>query len=186
MPKIDELPEFPVQKTCASALLAPHLSLSQKEAAMENLDLETIEKARIAIEEVIAGRSLGVQAVPYFAPTDLGVLPSSQQEAELRLKEENDYGNRVRAGIHMSLSAAEAALRVAETLLRDAAYFTLSERKQELAKCANRARRASASASHAAAVLAGEEAPKTDAMMEIKRLGSAMFQRFGQVPEDKP
>jgi hypothetical protein len=134
---------------------------------------------------VIAGRSLGVQAVPYFAPTDLGVLPSAQQEAELRLKEENDYGNRVRAGIHMSLSAAAAALWVAETLLKDFAYLAPSERKQELAKCANRARRASASASHAAAVLAGEEAPKTDAMTEIKRLGSAMFQRFGQSPEDK-
>jgi hypothetical protein len=149
---------------------------------MENSDLKTLETARTAVEEVIAGRRLGVQAVPYFAPTDLGVLPQSTQEAEQRLQEENDYGNRVRAGIHMSLTAAAAALRVSETLMKDFAYLAPGERKRELSKCSSRARAVSDAAAHAAAVLIGEEAPKTDSMTEIKRLGSAIFQHFGQLP----
>ncbi|VTU30570.1 MULTISPECIES: hypothetical protein [unclassified Variovorax] len=150
---------------------------------MEIPDLNTVVKARRAIEEVIAGRRLGTAAVPYFAPTDLGGLPASIQEAELRIKEDNDHGNRVRAAIHMSLTAAAAALKVSEDLMEGFAELPSSERQLELARCSTNARAASDAAGHAAAVLAGEESPKSDSMMEIKRLGSAIFQRFGNLPK---
>ena len=73
--------------------------------AIANADLEMLEKARAAIQEVVAGRRLGVQAVPYFSPVDLAAHHPSIQRAERRLQEQNDYGNRVRAGIHISLMA---------------------------------------------------------------------------------
>jgi len=150
---------------------------------MEIPDLDTVEKARKTIEEVIAARRLGTAAVPYFAPTDLGGLPASIQAAELRIKEDNDHGNRVRAAIHMSLTAAAAALKVSENLMEGFAELPPQARQIELIRCAAAARAASDAAAHAAAVLAGEESPKADSMMEIKRLGSAIFQRFGNIPK---
>lgn len=150
---------------------------------MEIPDLDTVERARKAVEEVIASRRLGMAAVPYFAPTNLGGLPASIQEAELRIKEDNDHGNRVRAAIHMSLTAAAAALKLSEELMEGFADLPSRERQLELARCATDARAAGAAAGHAAAVLSGEESPKSDSMMEIKRLGSAILQRFGTLPK---
>ncbi len=150
---------------------------------MEIPDLDTVMKARTAIEQVIAGRHLGNTAVPYFAPTDLGVLPPSMQEAEQRVQQDTDFGNRVRAAIHESLTAAAKALKVSEELMRDGVSLEPHERQRELTRCSANARAASEAAAHAAAVLAGDEAPKSDSMMEIKRIGSALFQRFGQPPK---
>ena len=150
---------------------------------MEIPDLDTVKKARTAVEQVIAGRHLGTSAVPYFAPTDLGVLPPSVQEAEQRVQEDTDFGNRVRAAIHESLTAAAKALKVSEELMRDFVSLEPHQRQRELTRCSANARAASDAAGHAAAVLAGDEAPKSDSMMEIKRLGSAIFQRFGNLPK---
>jgi hypothetical protein len=149
---------------------------------MESPDLETVEKARALIEEVIEGRSHLTAAVPYFAPTDIGCLPPALQEAESRIEEENDFGNRVRAAIQMSLAAAAASLRVSEALMQDFAQLGSSERQKELARCACEAESSKDITGHIAAILSGKEAPKLDALMEIKRLKSAIYERFGRWP----
>jgi hypothetical protein len=149
---------------------------------MESPDLETVEKARALIEEVIAGRSHLTAAVPYFAPTDIGCLPPAMQEAESRIEEENDFGNRVRAAIQMSLAAAAASLRVSESLMQDFAQLGSHERQKELARCACEAQASRDITGHIAAILSGKEAPKLDALMEIKRLKSAIYERFGRWP----
>lgn len=146
---------------------------------MQTPDLETIERARVALQMVILARECGAQAVPYFAPTNIGTLLPNEQEKELNVKEETDYGNRVRAGIHMTLSAAVAAIEVAETLMKDFATVDPKDRKRELVRCSLSARIARDAAAEAAAVLSGQQAPKSDAMVEIKRLKTALFQRFG-------
>ena len=134
---------------------------------------------RVALQEVISAREHAVPPVPYFAPTNIGTLPPFEQEQELNVKEETDYGNRVRAGIHMTLSAAVSALEVAEALMKNFAVLDAKDRKQELIRCSLNARVARDAAAEAAAVLSGQQAPKSDAMVEIKRLKSALFQRFG-------
>lgn len=149
---------------------------------MESPDLETVEKTRALIEELIAHRSPMAAAVPYFAPTDIGCLAPAMQEAESRIKEENDYGNRVRAAIQMSLAAAAASLRVTESLMQDFAQLGLPERQKELQRCACDAEACKDIAGHVAAILSGREAPKLDALMEIKRLKSAIYERFGRWP----
>ncbi|SEB10051.1 hypothetical protein [Variovorax sp. YR216] len=146
---------------------------------MQSPDLETVKKVRVALQQVISAREHGVQAVPYFAPTDIGTLPSYERERELNVKEETDYGNRVRAGVHMTLSAAVSALEVAEALMENFDIVDAKDRKRELIRCSLNARVARDAAAEAAAVLSGQQAPKSDAMVEIKRLKSALFQRFG-------
>jgi hypothetical protein len=146
---------------------------------MQTPHLEAVENARMAIEDVITVRELGVRAVPYFAPTDIGTLPPFVQEEELRVEEENDYGNRVRAGIHMTLSAAVAALGVAEDLMKAFATIDPVDRKKELLRCSLNSHIVVDAASEASAVLSGQLAPKADAMVEIKRLKTVLAQRFG-------
>ena len=146
---------------------------------MQTPDLETVVRVRVALQQVILAREHGVQAVPYFAPTNIGVLSPDEQEKESNVKEETDYGNRVRAGIHLTLSAAVAALDVAEALMKDFATVDPRDRKRQLVRCSLDARVARDAAAEAAAVLSGQQAPKSDAMVEIKRLKTALFQRFG-------
>lgn len=134
---------------------------------MRTADLETIENARSAIEEIVATRYLGVQSVPSLAPTDFGLLPPAQQEAELRFAEENEHGNRLRAGIHMCLSAASVALEVSQRLMGDFADLQRADRIKALMKCSEDAMAASDAARHAAGILAGEELPETESFFEI-------------------
>ncbi|MDN8618056.1 hypothetical protein [Variovorax ginsengisoli] len=150
-----------------------------KEMAMKSLDLETVQMVRVALQEVISAREHGVHAVPYFAPTDIGALPPSEQEKELGVREETDYGNRARAGIHLTLSAAVSALEVAEVLMRDLTIVDSRDRKRELLRCSLNARMARDAAAEAAAVLSGQQAPKSDARVEVNRLKSELFERFG-------
>ena len=137
---------------------------------MRTADLETIEQARIAIEDIVASRYLGVQGVPSLAPTDFGMLPPAMQEFELRIVEETEHGNRMRAGIHMCLSAATVALQVSQILMNDFAELNMSDRAKALMKCSEDAMAASDAARHAAAVLSGEEKPETDSFFEFSRL----------------
>lgn len=146
---------------------------------MQSLDLEAVSTVRVALQEMISARKHGVQVVPYFAPTNIGVLSHDAQEKEASLKEETDYGNRVRASIHMTLSAAVASLEVAEALMKDFDTADAKERNQELIRCSLNARVARDAAAEAAAVLSGQQAPKSDGMVEIKRLRTALFRRFG-------
>ena len=146
---------------------------------MQSPDLETVQMVRVALQNVVSAREHGVQPVPYFAPTNIGTLPPFEQEKELNVREETDYGNRVRAGIHMTLSAAVSALEVAEALMKNFAIVDPKDRKHELIRCSLNARVARDAAAEASAVLSGQQAPKSDAMVEIKRLKSALFQRFG-------
>ena len=149
---------------------------------MESPDLEAVERVRALIEELIAARSHLAVSVPYFAPTDIGTLTPARQESESRIEEENDYGNRVRAAIQMSLAAAAASLRISESLMHDRTQLSLPERQKELARCACDAQDCRDIVGHVAALLTGKEAPKLDALMEIKRLKSAIHERFGRWP----
>lgn len=146
---------------------------------MQTPDLETVAMVRVALQEVISARAHGVRAVPYFPPTNFGVLSPDEKEKESNVEEETDYGNRVRAGIHLTLSAAVAALEVAEALMKDFATVDPKDRKRQLIRCSLDARVARDAAAEAAAVLSGQQAPSSDAMVEIKRLKSALFERFG-------
>lgn len=149
---------------------------------MESPDLETVERTRAVIEELIAYRSHLAVSVPYFAPTDIGSLTPAMQQSETRIKEENDYGNRVRAAIQMSLASAAASMRLAESLMRNDVQLELRERQQNLARCAQDAQECRDVAGHVVALLLGKEAPKVDALMEIRRLKSAIQERFGRWP----
>ena len=152
---------------------------------MESPDLETVEMARTLVEEIIAGRSPMAAAVPYFAPTDIGCLTPAMQEAESRIQEENDFGNRLRAAIQMSLTAAAASLRVSESLMQDFAQLSLQDRQKQLVRCACDAQACRDIAGHVAPILSGKEAPKLDALMEIKRLKSTIYERFGHWPGER-
>ncbi|MBU1443743.1 MAG: hypothetical protein KJ832_20920 [Gammaproteobacteria bacterium] len=134
---------------------------------MRSADLETIESARASIEEIVATRYLGVQAVPSLAPTDFGMLPPAMQEVEKRISEENEHGNRMRAGIHMCLSAATVALEVSHRLMGECADMPTPDRVKALLKCAEDAMAASDAARHAAGILAGEELPETESFFEL-------------------
>jgi predicted signal transduction protein with EAL and GGDEF domain len=140
------------------------------EETMRIPELDAIDAARKAIDEIVATRYLGVQAVPGLAPTDFGMLPPAMQEAELRMAEDAEIGNRLRAGIHMCLSAASVALELSQTLIGNFPALDRADRAKALLKCAEDALAASDAARHAAAVLAGEEKPETDAFFEISRI----------------
>ncbi len=133
-------------------------------------DLKSIEHARLMIEDIVTARYFGVQAVPTLAETDFAALPPALQEAERRISEENEHGNRLRVGLHMCLSAATVALQVSETLMHDFPELTPAERARALLKCSEDAMAAADAARHAAAVLAGEEPPETEAFFEISRM----------------
>ena len=149
---------------------------------MDSPDIETVRKALAKVEEAIGARYHAASPVPYFAPTDIGNLPPSMQEAELRTAEETAYGNRVRAAIQTSLAAAAASLRICETLLKDSSQVDYSERLQALNACAVRSATAGALTGHATAILAGKLIPKSDPKTEIKKLSAAIFQRFSGPP----
>ncbi|MEJ8859875.1 hypothetical protein WKW79_35370 [Variovorax robiniae] len=133
-------------------------------------DLQTIEHARTSIEEIITTRYLGIQAVPTLSATDFAQLTPEQREAERRIGEENERGNRMRVGLHMCLSAASVALQTAESLMSDLPALTPAQRAQALIKCAEDAMAASDAARHASAVLSGDELPETDSFYEASRL----------------
>ena len=75
--------------------------------------------------------------------------------------------------------SAVSALEVAEALRENFAILDAKDRKRELIRCSLNAHVARDAAAEAAAVLSGQQAPKSDAMVEIRRLKSALFQRFG-------
>ncbi|RYY91691.1 MAG: hypothetical protein EOO24_30770 [Comamonadaceae bacterium] len=137
---------------------------------MQTEDLKTIEHARTTIEEIVTARYLGVQAVPSLCATDFAALPPAMQEAELRIVEENEHGNRLRVGLHMCLSAASVALQVSQTLMHDFPDLAPPERARALLKCSEDAMAAADAARHAAAVLAGEELPETESFFESSRM----------------
>lgn len=137
---------------------------------MSTSDLEAIEHARTSIEDIIASRYLGIQAVSTVSATDFAQLAPAQQEAERRAAEDDDRNNRMRAGLHMCLSAACVALQTAEKLMHDFPDLAPAQRAQALLKCSEDAMAASDAARHAAAVLAGEEPPETESFFEITRL----------------
>jgi len=137
---------------------------------MRTADLETIEKARSAIEEIVASHYLGVQGIPTMAPTDFGLLPPAMQETERRIAEDTELGNRLRAAIHMCLSAASVSLEVTQRLMGDFAELSLADRAKALTKCAEDAMAASDAARHGAGILAGEEPPETESFFEISRV----------------
>ena len=149
---------------------------------MESPDLETVQKALELVEHAIRERSHASAAVPYFALTNLGGLPPAMQEAELRNKDEIMYGNRVRAGVHMSMASAAASLRACERLMADLTHLEFRDRQKEMLRCAGETQAAKELAEHATAILSGREAPRPDAMTEIKKLKAAIYLRFGQLP----
>ncbi len=149
---------------------------------MESPDLQTIQKALELVEHAIRERSHACAAVPYFAPTNIGGLPPAIQEAELRNKDEIVYGNRVRAGVHMSMASAAASLRACEGLMGDNTHLEVRERQKDMLQCAGETQAAKELAERATAILSGRETPRLDAMTEIKKLKAAIYLRFGQLP----
>lgn len=132
-------------------------------------ELDALKSARAAIEEVIAERYMGMDPVPYFSPTDIGELPAPFQEAEERVKADTDYGNRVRASIHLCLTAAAVALQVSESLMENFAPPDPKERQAQMSRCAEDAIGAAAAANHAALILVGEEQVEGDTLMDVIR-----------------
>ncbi|RYF76827.1 MAG: hypothetical protein EOO22_00880 [Comamonadaceae bacterium] len=131
---------------------------------MENIDLETLIKARAAIEEIIAERYSGLTRVPYFAPTDIGGFPAPVQIAELKIKEEAEYGNRVRSAIHMCLTASAVAMQVAETLMKNFATVEPARRHKFLKVCAEDVAAAADLSRHTARLLSGEGPAEMETM----------------------
>lgn len=148
---------------------------------MESPDLGTVQKALSLIEQAMTERSHAAAAVPYFAPTELGGLPPSMQEAELQKAEEIAYGNRLRAGVHTAMASARISLRVCEALMQDTADVDYRARLKEMMRCADEAQTAGKLAERASAILNGRVAPKADASTEIKKLTTAVYERFGQM-----
>ncbi|WP_156481084.1 hypothetical protein [Variovorax sp. PAMC 28711] len=153
---------------------------------MESPDLGAVQKALALVKNAMSERSHATAAVPYFAPTEIGVLPPSMQEAELRNAEEIAYGNRVRAGVHAALASAAASLRVCEALMKDLSQMEYPERLRESQRCANEAQSSARLAEHSAAILEGRELPKVDAKTEIRKLTAAVYERFGQLTRKNP
>ena len=153
---------------------------------MEAPDIEIVRRALAMIDGAISARQHGAAAVPYFAPTDIGMLPPSMQEVELQTAEEVAYGNRVRAAIQMSLAASAASLRVCEDLMGDGSQVSYVDRLKALHATAMASEAAGALTGQATAILAGRVVPKQDPKTEIRKLSAAIFQRFnGQPPGGK-
>jgi len=132
-------------------------------------ELESIAKARRQVEEIASARYLDQQAVPYFAPTDFAELCPTRQEAETRIKLENEHGNRVRVSLHMCLAAAAGALQVCEALLKTSSQLSAADRTRGLLACSVDARTSAVSALRASLVLAGQQKPTSESLMEIRR-----------------
>lgn len=132
-------------------------------------EIESIERAKTIIEEIVASHYLGEQASTCMGPTDFGFLSTDMQRVEIQITEEDNQGTRLRAGLQMCLSTASVALEVTRTLMNGFADLPPKDREKVLAKCAEDAMAASDAARHAAAVLAGEEKPETDAFFEVTR-----------------
>lgn len=133
-----------------------------------------------SVEALIEGRRHVTPVVPYFEPTNLGGLPPAKQESELQNKGEIAYGNRLRAGVQLSLATAAASLRICSALMKDSAQTTYAQRMGELQRCASDAEGVVNLAKEASAILAGRAAPKTDPSTDIRKLGASVFRRFGQ------
>ena len=112
---------------------------------------------------------LGIWAFHHRQPFKWRTWKNSpaQQRAELQLQLEEELGGRVRAAIHLCLSAASVAVEVGHALMDKFSEISGEERAALLARCAEDAQAASDAAHHAAAVLAQEEPPETDAFFEI-------------------
>ncbi|MDM0030347.1 hypothetical protein [Variovorax saccharolyticus] len=151
---------------------APHgrPSLAYRDQQSSIPDLEVLESARRALEGVMAGRYLGMQAVPYFAATDLGELSPSAAELEKRRREEHDHGNRVRAGLHVVLTAAAGAIEIGKNLMQCLGDPSDPRSSREMIQCAADARVVSEASLHASRLLSGEQAPAPDTVMEIARI----------------
>lgn len=132
-----------------------------------------------SVEALIEGRQHASPAVPYFEPTNMGGLPPAMQESEMQNKDEIAYGNRLRAGIQLSLATAAASLRVCSDLMKDSAQATYSQRMHEMQRCASDAEGVVNLAKDASAILAGRATPKADPSTDIRKLGASVFRRFG-------
>ncbi len=132
-------------------------------------EVRNIEMARNAIETALAERALGRNPVPYFAPTDLGSMSPTMQEAELRVRDDTMRFNRTRASIYMCLTAAHAALEVALSLMDHGPALPHRDNARRLIMLAEHAELASEAAHHANQVLLGREQPASDESFEVKR-----------------
>ena len=130
-------------------------------------DLAALREAKSLLDGIVASRYLGVQSSSTLSVTNFGDLSPAEQQAELQLQQEEELGSRVRAAIHMCLSAASVAVEVAQTLMETFSESGGEERAALLGRCAEDAQAASDAAHHAAAVLAQEEPPETDSFFEI-------------------
>jgi len=130
-------------------------------------DLATLMEAKSLLDGIVASRYLGVPSSSSLLVANLGNLSPAQQQAELQLQLEEELGGRVRAAIHLCLSAASVAVEVGHALMDKFSEIGGEERAALLARCAEDAQAASDAAHHAAVVFAQKEPPETDAFFEI-------------------
>lgn len=132
-------------------------------------ELKAIASARALVEGILANRIVSRNPVPYFAPTNLGGLPPTMQEAEGRIRDDTELFNRIRASIFMCLTAADAALAATEGLMDETLSFSHRDGARKLLALADSAESASEAAHHACLVLMGKEKPPVDESIEIWR-----------------
>jgi len=135
---------------------------------MNDHDLVALREAKSLLDDIVASRYLGVQLSSTLPLANFGELSPAEQEAELRLRLEEELGSRVRAAIHLCLSAASVAVEVGHALMEKFSEVDGEERAALLARCAEDAEAASDAAHHAAAVLAHKEPPETDSFRVLK------------------
>ncbi|MBT2324292.1 hypothetical protein J7E62_18230 [Variovorax paradoxus] len=133
-------------------------------------NISTISAARKAVNLVLADTELGASPVHYFEPTNLGGLPPTQQESELRAKEDTELGNRTRFATHMCLSSASRALKAGLELISCDVDLPPSERLRVLIEIAASAKAASELAAEAASVLLGHSDPPPDSSFVVSRI----------------
>ncbi|MDB5829679.1 MAG: hypothetical protein JWQ73_3899 [Variovorax sp.] len=138
---------------------------------MQSPDLEALKKAKAMLDELVMSRYVDFQSPPEISITEFGGLSASEQQAERDNANDHDLGNRVRAAIHLCLSASSVAMEVSAKLMGDFADLSGEARANLLGRCAEDAAAASDAAEHAAAVLNNEERPQTEAFFEISRFG---------------
>ena len=121
-------------------------------------ELELLQDALHAIENVLARAGKGLPEVPYLSPTTLGQLPEDAQVAA-RLAEEASYRARpTESAIHFCLTSAIALLDVSQTLLTQPQNPSPQEQQRQWSTLISHTKVAGRSAYRAALILADQKA----------------------------
>jgi hypothetical protein len=122
--------------------------------------VDLIDHIRAVIDHLLTHtqKEKGVEAVPYFQPTDLAALPVENQETLHRLEAQSYRANPEHCVIHFCLQSASELLEVSRVLMTQSPNPSPFERKRQWEALAASTKAAGRAAYRAALILVDPEA----------------------------